>query len=401
MKRFLSLCAVFLLLWLTIPGVRAAGTLPPVNEQPRHTVCTELSEAAQSYYTGDDRYEKLCTLSGAADISTGYTAMQDNALFDALHTLMADTHVYYTKYAGYDKGSLAYFWNSTDAVSGGDTYTMFYSDIPAGTGGVKLNREHIWPKSRASYGTKNGGSDLHHLRPAVDTLNNAKSSHAFGNIRGVFSEGVKEGRINDEPCYWVMGSSDLFECKDDVKGDVARILLYVYCRWEQPNLYTDIPSELLPENEADSASDSGQKVIESLDTLLDWCAGDPVDTWEMRRNDLTQSVQGNRNVFIDYPELAWQLFDRKAPAGMTTPSSGRRYLLGDADGSGEVSMIDVTLIQRTLSGLRVDVFREDAADTDRDQFLTILDATWIQRWLSGLECPDGIGEQVYISLAEL
>ncbi|MBQ9680339.1 MAG: endonuclease [Ruminococcus sp.] len=28
--------------------------------------------------------------------------------------------------------------------------------------------------------------------------------------------------------------ADLFECKDNVKGDVARILLYIYCRWEQP-----------------------------------------------------------------------------------------------------------------------------------------------------------------------
>ncbi|MBO4414887.1 MAG: Ig-like domain-containing protein [Lachnospiraceae bacterium] len=40
---------------------------------------------------------------------------------------------------------------------------------------------------------------------------------------------------------------------------------------------------------------------------------DPVDTWEMSRNDLVQQVQGNRNVFIDHPELAYAMFGRTAP----------------------------------------------------------------------------------------
>ena len=47
---------------------------------------------------------------------------------------------------------------------------------------------------------------------------------------------------------------------------------------------------------------------------------DPVDTWEMSRNDCVQQVQGNRNVFIDYPEFAWLLFGRELPADYDTPS---------------------------------------------------------------------------------
>lgn len=61
-------------------------------------------------------------------------------------------------------------------------------------------------------------------------------------------------------------------------------------------------------------------VIESLDTLLEWMQEDPVDTWEMSRNDCVQQVQGNRNVFIDYPEFAWLLFGRELPADYDTPS---------------------------------------------------------------------------------
>lgn len=385
--------SVILCVSLTVPSASALGDLPIANEQERHIVCTALSDAAQEYYTGDYTYENLCTLSGSRDNTTGYTAMQDNELFASLHTLMASTHAYYTTYPKYTKGSLAYFWQSTDAVGGSDTYVMFYSDVLANADdSIKLNREHVWPKSRASFNEKNGGADLHHLRPAVDSLNRAKSNHTFGNIVGVYADGYTQGAVLDNICWWVHQGDDLFECRDDVKGDVARILLYVYCRWEQPNLYADVAADLLPPNEAGS-TDTGVKVIESLDTLLSWCEEDPVDTWEMRRNDLVESVQGNRNVFIDYPQLAWQMFGIDVPQGMVTPSSGEgHYLLGDADSDGEISVLDATLIQRYLAHLRMGELDHDAADVDSDDEVTILDAVYIQRYLGDMEIPCAIGE---------
>ena len=70
-------------------------------------------------------------------------------------------------------------------------------------------------------------------------------------------------------------------------------------------------------------------VFQSIDVLLEWCALDPVDTWEMGRNEVVEDIQGNRNVFIDYPELAWLLFGKSVPTNMTTPSGGK-----DTTGSG-------------------------------------------------------------------
>jgi hypothetical protein len=61
-------------------------------------------------------------------------------------------------------------------------------------------------------------------------------------------------------------------------------------------------------------------VIENLDVLLRWMEEDPVDTWEMGRNDAVQSITGVRNVFVDYPELSWLLFDREIPTGYSSPS---------------------------------------------------------------------------------
>lgn len=69
-------------------------------------------------------------------------------------------------------------------------------------------------------------------------------------------------------------------------------------------------------------------------------------------------------------------------------------LLGDADGDGEVSILDATAIQRKDVLLSVAYFDDVAADVDGDGDVTILDATFIQRFLAGLPCPAGIGEAI-------
>ena len=69
-------------------------------------------------------------------------------------------------------------------------------------------------------------------------------------------------------------------------------------------------------------------------------------------------------------------------------------LLGDADGDGDVTVLDATAIQRQLAELQNETFCEEAADVDRDGEVTVFDATYIQRWLAELSCPEGIGEPV-------
>ncbi len=453
MKKQLTLLPAVILILSLLFSV-SAEALPAavdVNETKRHLEPASLSPAAEEYYRNAS-YDELRELPGAPDAANSYNAMQNNMLFSRLHELMASTHTSYTTYSGYNKGSLAYYWRYSDSQESMDTYLMFYSDVPGNAAGITLNREHIWPKSRASYKEKNGGADLHHLRPSVDSLNRAKSDHLFGYINGTYSSGYTEGSVLGKPCYWVNKSDDLFECKDDVKGDTARILLYVYCRWEQPNLYSDVDPELLPPLDPDDNADNGKRAIENLDTLLQWCENDPVDAWEVRRNDIVQQVQGNRNVFIDYPELAWLMFGKPIPENMTTPthqgcthrynqvsrhepsclkdgsyllecalcgrtqerrlaSSGHldedhddicdlcgrtpgTILLGDADRDGAVSLPDVTLIRRYLA----ETASEDEIDADAAAVgggeLDVTDATFISRYLAEIKTPYPIGEPI-------
>lgn len=310
----LLLCAV-LLLSLSVPLVTAQEGTLSANRAVRHTPCLSLSTQAKDYYTADDTYESLSALCGMFSPSDSQKVTQDNPLYTALQALMTQTHTNQrVTYSGYSSNALATYWASTDSADGTDSYLYFYTDVDAASVGYQMNREHVWPKSKASYYQKGGGADLHHLRPSIAGVNSSKSNNTFADLNGT----GKAYKVDGKDVIWT-GDGKL-EVRDNVKGDVARILLYVYCRWGQPNLYSDVDYELLPPFDSDDSANSGIRAIEDLDTLLEWMLLDPVDEWEMTRNDQAENVQGNRNVFIDYPELAWLMFGLPIPSEMQTPS---------------------------------------------------------------------------------
>lgn len=268
----------------------------PYNTGTRDVVATSLSQDAKAYYTGSNTYSSLASLS------------KEN-LKSRLYSLMSGTMKSSVSYK-----SLTSYWPYTDAENGKAGTVLFYSDEKS----TSFNREHVWPKSRGSFYQINGGSDLHHLRPTNANVNSTRGNHTMGELG---HQGT-EVKYNGKTAGWVDTSTDMFEPLDNVKGDVARIYLYMYVRWQQPNLFEDVPTSQLPAFDSDDSANNGLAVIESLDTLLKWIQDDPVDTWELSRNDVIEEVQGNRNVFIDYPELAWKLFGKSVPSGLKTPSNG-------------------------------------------------------------------------------
>ena len=78
-------------------------------------------------------------------------------------------------------------------------------------------------------------------------------------------------------------------------------------------------------------------------------------------------------------------------AGAISASAGK--LLGDADGDGAVTVTDVTLIQRTISGVNAGSLDEAAADVDGNGAVEIIDATFIQRMVAKMDTPYPIGVQ--------
>ena len=318
-SRFLAAVLTLAVVLSLLSGMTvfaATGTVSH-NTATRHEVCTSLSDQAKAYYTGSYTYAKLSALSGVSAPTDSWATTQNNPLYTALQTLMTDTHTVYSRYNpnGEQSDELSYLWDYTDSVGSASQYQYFYTDVSADSyGTTDMEREHVWPKSNASYYELNGGADLHHLRPSIGGVNTAKSNHTFGNIASTGSA----YQVNGVDVIWT--GSSMLEVRDNIKGDVARILLYVYCRWGQPNLYTNVSASKLPTMDSDDSTNNGTRAIDGLETLLQWMEIDPVDEWEMARNDQTENFQGNRNVFIDYPEFAWLIFNEDVPANYTTPS---------------------------------------------------------------------------------
>ena len=153
----------------------------------------------------------------------------------------------------------------TDKGSQDNTIICFYcrKEMDAAwDGGKTWNREHVWPQSLGWFSTTMAGADIHHLRPCHQSENSSRGNTPYG------------------------VSSGYYEPKDEVKGDVARILFYMYTRYQEADRYPLTT------------------VCESFDMLLTWNTMDPVDELEMQRNEQGYIIQGNRNPFIDYPAYA-------------------------------------------------------------------------------------------------
>ena len=154
--------------------------------------------------------------------------------------------------------------------------------------GTTWNREHVWACNHMTFtgdrdvnnSTIDHKSDLHNLRASTNNVNSSRGDKYFSQLLS--------GADYYDPNSVATGGSDH-------RGDVARILFYMYAQYDflflndNPNSNLDFSMGILSE-------------------LLKWNEEDPVDKFEIRRNNRIYEYQGNRNPFIDHPSLAKQLF---------------------------------------------------------------------------------------------
>lgn len=173
---------------------------------------------------------------------------------------------------------------------------LFYSgrsDSKDNNGGGEgnWNREHVWAKSHGDFGTSIGpGTDIHHLRPTDAKVNSTRGNKDF-DMGGEEVEGAP-GNFTDE---------DSWEPRNEVKGDVARMIMYMAVRYEG-NEYVDL--------ELNDEVNNGEKPLFGRQSeLLRWHNEDPVDEFEKNRNQVIfDQFQNNRNPFIDHPEWAGEIW---------------------------------------------------------------------------------------------
>ena len=240
------------------------------------------------------------------------TATGGTALLGQLHDLIVETHTTYTSYDDC-KGTKV---NQTDPGPNGVGVMDFYTQTSitkfSGTVGT-WNREHVWCQSLSGglWGTSGGGSDMHHIRPSEAKINSNRGNNKYG-VVGSHSASNEEWSYNTSGGKVALGgysSGSTFEPLDNVKGDVARIVMYVYTHYNNASNVGGTKESAkthgnLPYTNVISASSEAAAVK----MLLEWNKLDPVDQIEITRNEAVYKIQGNRNPFIDnssYAEAIW------------------------------------------------------------------------------------------------
>ncbi|MBD3225914.1 MAG: T9SS type A sorting domain-containing protein [Caldithrix sp.] len=149
-----------------------------------------------------------------------------------------------------------------------------------------MNTEHTWPRSKGA-DSGNAESDLHHLFPTRVHVNSSRGNAPLGESDDTATDtwwrndysltSIPDSYINEYSEK--ENDTDLFEPREDHKGNAARAVFYFY------TMYSDV---------ADDDFFALQK-----DGLYEWHSIDPADQRENERNDRIAPYQDNKkNPFI-------------------------------------------------------------------------------------------------------
>lgn len=247
-----------------------------------------------------------------------------------------------------------------------------------------LNQEHLWSVSHgfdnkttgaSSRELPNAGTDLHHLVTSDAAVNQwGHSNYSYGDVGNDSSNwastrtkwdngdnailGNKRGEPSDN--YEVdTGSPVVFEPQDSDKGDIARALLYMVARYNYigteiayRNASVAEPDLTLVNRIINSATSStpGANPVEygCLDTLLKWHQNDPVDEYEIHRNNLIyNNFQYTRNPFIDFPSWVNHIWGTSEEA--VNPSTNKIYVNEEEEEETTKLVTSITLNKSSLS----------------------------------------------------
>ncbi|MBO7119272.1 MAG: endonuclease [Bacteroidaceae bacterium] len=238
-----------------------------------------LAGIPNGYYTNADGKKKAALKAAMYSIISPHTKLGYSnlwAAYEKVDYLPATNSQGRHQVMDYYSDEVYYFTGNGSAVSG-------------------MNKEHVAPQSWWGKGTSIAvGNDLFQVIPSDERANNAKGNYPLGEVTGTVSYSnprMKTGRD---------ANGDLvFEPCNEYKGDFARIFFYVATCYPDVNWQnrSDVNVSFRKEDYPTLKEDI-------LPMLLRWSKNDPVCEWEITRNERAYGEQGNRNPFIDFPNLA-------------------------------------------------------------------------------------------------
>ena len=264
-------------------------------------------------------------------------------LFNAVHSVAKTGYTsglsydgLWTVYCSIDLNSSGKVWdmysNATSYTCGGSAEGANYSKE-----GDSYNREHSIPKSwfGGSKSANTPGTDLFHVVPTDGYVNNMRSAYAFGEVSSASytsQSGCKKGTpksitisnsilnksgSSTQSCT----ASTVFEPMDEFKGDFARGYFGTMIKWANGDYqkFTTAEGAQIFNTAYDAAHYYGLTGY-GVALLLKWHREDPVSQKEIDRNNGIQTNQGNRNPFIDYPELVEYIWGEHSGETVTLSS---------------------------------------------------------------------------------
>ncbi len=266
---------------------------------------------------------RLCgiILSFAASLSV--TAAIPDGYYDSLEGLSkaqlkdaAKKRVRSHKAVSYNSGTWEAF-EKTDVkiVNGREAWWDMYSDnvVYVSEGHPGLNIEHSVANSWWGGSNNDAYKDLFHLNPSNSEANGWKSNYPLGVVvevkvtnKGVrYDNGVT--KVGKPASGTSGGASLVYEPADCYKGDFARAFFYMF------TVYDDISWMTSSSDRNYMFDGSAWPSLRpwAYELLLEWARLDPVDDKEINRNEAIYAIQGNRNPYIDIPELAEYVWGSK------------------------------------------------------------------------------------------
>ena len=235
--------------------------------------------------------------------------LRGTELKEALHNLIQPTFV--LDYGGGVGKTWSGFWQ-TDQMEDmqvrdrySNTVRYFNPDMSAVS---NMNIEHIWANSWWGHVKNNAYQDLFNLYPADATANGRKSNNPIGIVDGTiaYSNGVT--KVGKSTSYRADSLITVWEPADQWKGDFARTYFYMAtCYSHMTSLWTTTEGLLTVDPNSPLLM---RPWVYNL--MLEWAEADPLDEIEQERCDAICEIQGNRNPFVDYPELCYYIWGDKA-----------------------------------------------------------------------------------------
>ncbi|MFN8249604.1 MAG: endonuclease [Ferruginibacter sp.] len=244
--------------------------------------------------TGDSLRAALRDIITAGSVKLPYTSSSFDVwdAYSVTDTRPANNTIIWDMYSDIPTGSPVY------------NYTIFTNQCgTASAEGNCYSREHQMPNSwwgGLDDANNPQYTDLHHLPPADQYVNNMKSAHPIGQTNAPTWTSTNGSKVG--PCSWPGYNGTVFEPIDAYKGDFARAYLYLATR------YMNTLSSWVNNN----PGTEGRFVIDTtnnykqwfIDMLVQWSINDPVSQKEIDRNNAIyyNTPQHNRNPYIDHPE---------------------------------------------------------------------------------------------------